>query len=101
MADTLISILINNYNYAQFLREAIDSTLCQSYPHVEVIVVDDGSTDGSRDLISSTGPNSLQSSKRMAVKLRLSMPALPRVEATFFASLTLTIIFIRTRLLGL
>jgi len=55
MADTLISILINNYNYAQFLREAIDSTLCQSYPHVEVIVVDDGSTDGSRDLISSYG----------------------------------------------
>jgi len=55
MADALISILINNYNYAQFLREAIDSALCQSYPRVEIIVVDDGSTDGSRDLISSYG----------------------------------------------
>src|SRR5215813_915060 len=55
MADPLISILINNYNYAQFLREAIDSALAQSYPHIEIVVVDDGSTDGSREVISSYG----------------------------------------------
>jgi glycosyltransferase involved in cell wall biosynthesis len=48
----LISILINNYNYERFLAEAIESALAQSYPHVEVVVVDDGSTDRSRDIIS-------------------------------------------------
>ena len=51
----LVTVLINNYNYGRFLREAIDSALCQTYPHLEVIVVDDGSTDESRDIITSYG----------------------------------------------
>lgn len=51
----LVSIIINNYNYSRFLREAIDSALNQTYPHVEVIVVDDGSTDGSQEIIISYG----------------------------------------------
>ena len=44
----LVSIVINNYNYDLFLAEAISSALSQTYPHTEVIVVDDGSTDNSR-----------------------------------------------------
>jgi len=55
MTPPLVSILINNYNYAQFLREAIESALSQSYSHVEIIVVDDGSTDQSREIILSYG----------------------------------------------
>jgi len=51
----LVSILINNYNYGQFLGEAIDSALNQTYSNIEVIVVDDGSTDNSRDVIESYG----------------------------------------------
>jgi glycosyltransferase involved in cell wall biosynthesis len=51
----LVSILINNYNYGRFLRAAIDSALDQTYPVIEVIVVDDGSTDGSDDIIKSYG----------------------------------------------
>lgn len=51
----LVSILINNYNYGHFLPEAIDSALNQTYPHTEVIVVDDGSTDNSREIIASYG----------------------------------------------
>jgi glycosyltransferase involved in cell wall biosynthesis len=47
----LVSIVIDNYNYGRFLGEAIDSALAQRYPNVEVIVVDDGSTDNSREVI--------------------------------------------------
>jgi glycosyltransferase involved in cell wall biosynthesis len=51
----LASIIVNNYNYGRFLDEAIDSALNQTYPHTEVIVVDDGSTDNSREIIASYG----------------------------------------------
>src|SRR5262245_55758689 len=47
----LVSIVINNYNYARFLRAAIDSALAQTESHCEVIVVDDGSTDDSRTVM--------------------------------------------------
>ena len=47
------SIIINNFNYGRFLAEAIESALNQTYPDTEVIVVDDGSTDDSRDIIAS------------------------------------------------
>jgi glycosyltransferase involved in cell wall biosynthesis len=51
----LVSIVIDNYNYARFLPEAIESALAQTYPDTEVIVVDDGSTDDSREIIASYG----------------------------------------------
>lgn len=51
----LVSILINNYNYGRFLPDAIDSALCQTYKNVEVVVVDDGSTDNSRGIIAGYG----------------------------------------------
>jgi glycosyltransferase involved in cell wall biosynthesis len=50
-----VSICIDNYNYAEYLGEAIDSALGQTYPHVEVIVVDDGSEDDSRSVVSRYG----------------------------------------------
>ncbi len=50
-----VSILINNYNYAQFVGEALESALAQTHPDCEVIVVDDGSSDGSQEVISKFG----------------------------------------------
>lgn len=50
-----VTVLINNYNYGRFLRQAIDSALNQTYPNVEVVVVDDGSTDDSPSILNSYG----------------------------------------------
>jgi hypothetical protein len=50
-----ISIIINNHNYERFLRDAIESALAQVHSAVEVIVVDDGSTDNSREIIQNYG----------------------------------------------
>ena len=55
MAELKASIIINNYNYARFLPDAIDSALAQTYRNLEVIVVDDGSTDSSADVIAGYG----------------------------------------------
>ena len=54
-AEPRVSIVINNFNYARFLGDAIDSALAQTYENVEVIVVDDGSTDASRDVMAGYG----------------------------------------------
>ena len=44
----MVSVVITNFNYAEFLGEAIESALGQRAVKTEVVVVDDGSTDGSR-----------------------------------------------------
>jgi glycosyltransferase involved in cell wall biosynthesis len=49
----LATIVVINYNYGQYIAAAIDSALGQSYRPLEVVVVDDGSTDSSRQVISS------------------------------------------------
>ncbi|MGH2414794.1 MAG: glycosyltransferase family 2 protein, partial [Microcystaceae cyanobacterium] len=49
----LVSVLITNYNCGHYLQEAIDSALNQTYSPIETIVVDDGSTDDSRELLAS------------------------------------------------
>jgi glycosyltransferase involved in cell wall biosynthesis len=50
--NALISVIMPIYNNAIFLPEAIESILRQTYTHFELIIVDDGSTDGSRNIIS-------------------------------------------------
>ncbi len=47
----LVTIIINNYNYAIFLSQAIESALNQDYENLEIIVIDDGSQDDSESII--------------------------------------------------
>ncbi len=53
--DSLVSIIIPCWNAEEYVCDAIESALGQTYPNVEVIVIDDGSTDGSLDVIKSFG----------------------------------------------
>ncbi|MGF1494471.1 MAG: glycosyltransferase family 2 protein [Microcoleaceae cyanobacterium] len=49
----LVSVIITSYNYEKFIGAAIESVIQQTYPMVEIVVVDDGSTDQSRQIIQS------------------------------------------------
>ena len=55
MSRPRATIVIDNYNYARWFGNAIDSALEQTYPQVEVVVVDDGSTDESVSIASTYG----------------------------------------------
>jgi glycosyltransferase involved in cell wall biosynthesis len=50
-APLAVDVVVTNHNYARFLPEAIESACAQSYSDVHVVVVDDGSTDGSREVL--------------------------------------------------
>lgn len=51
----LVSVVVLNHNYGRYLKQCLDSVLAQDYESLEVIVVDDGSTDNSRAVIASYG----------------------------------------------
>lgn len=55
----LISVVITSYNYGEYLEEAIKSTIDQTYDNIEIIVVDDGSTDDTGQIALKYNKNSV------------------------------------------
>lgn len=55
MSDQLVTIVIPAFNHGKYLKQAIDSILSQDYPHIELIVLDDGSTDNTREVLEGYG----------------------------------------------
>lgn len=50
-ASPMVTVVIPSFNHARFIRDTIDSVLAQTFRDFELIVVDDGSTDGSPEII--------------------------------------------------
>ncbi|MEQ9440562.1 MAG: glycosyltransferase [Cyclobacteriaceae bacterium] len=49
--DVLVTVYITNYNYGKFITQAVESVLNQTLSDFEIIIIDDGSTDNSREII--------------------------------------------------
>ncbi|WP_256930672.1 glycosyltransferase [Pseudomonas sp. ABC1] len=49
--EPLVTVIIASYNHAAYIEQSIESVLAQSYPYVELLVIDDGSTDDSVERI--------------------------------------------------
>jgi glycosyltransferase involved in cell wall biosynthesis len=101
MTEPRVSIVVPCHNYGRFLPEAIESALSQDYPNLEVIVIDDGSTDDSLEVAARyrdqvkvlTQPNQglARTSNRGASEARgeyfLFLSADDRIEPTYVTEL--------------
>lgn len=70
----LVSVVIGTYNRERYIRGTLDSVFAQTYPKIEVIVVDDASTDGVVDIVREYGDR-----VRLVVRdVNSGLPAVPR-----------------------
>jgi len=53
----LVTVYITNYNYGKFIRNAVESVLNQSFQNFELLIIDDGSTDNSKEIIEQYSDN--------------------------------------------
>jgi glycosyltransferase involved in cell wall biosynthesis len=82
-----VSVILPAYNYERYLAQAIDSVLAQSYPAFELIVVDDGSTDGTPDVIASYG-DSIQALRQRNAGVNAAVSAgMDRAGGTYLTTI--------------
>lgn len=55
MKQPLVTVYITNYNYGHFITQAIESVINQSYENIQILIIDDGSTDNSKEIIEAYG----------------------------------------------
>ena len=51
MSSNIITVYITNYNYGKFIKKCVESVLAQSIKNYELIIIDDGSTDESKEIL--------------------------------------------------
>jgi len=78
MSEPLVSVIVGVYNKTRYVEECLQGVLAQTYPHFELIVVDDASTDGSADRIAALGDSRIRLVRRSQ---NSGLPAVPRNEA--------------------
>ena len=49
--DHLVSVTVVTYNSGRFIRRCLESVLEQRYPHLEIVIIDNASTDGTADIL--------------------------------------------------
>ena len=64
--NSISSVVIPTYNYARFVNEVIQSILAQTYPILEIIMVDDCSTDNTKEVFAASGENFVTLNKKIA-----------------------------------
>jgi glycosyltransferase involved in cell wall biosynthesis len=80
-----VSIIIPTYNYGEYLPDALESALNQTYPNVEVIVVDDGSTDNTPKIVKKYNVQTIVQSHQGLASARNN--GIKRSKGTFFLCL--------------
>ena len=78
-----VSVIVPNYNHEKYLRKRVESILAQTYQDFELILLDDGSTDGSREILSAYAENAR--ARQCGVATGRGIIPEPRVRVEFNA----------------
>ena len=70
-----VSVVIPIYNNANFIGDAIESVLCQTLTPLEIIVVNDGSTDNTNDVLEKYSRKIIYIQQEIVVQLQLGIMA--------------------------
>lgn len=82
-----VVVVIPTYNYADFLRDALDSAVSQDYPNLEVFVANDGSTDNTEGVLASYGDRITVRHWENRGVYSTRQAALSEIEGDFFLNL--------------